>query len=80
MIRAQVVRGLRRTAELTGLASRLNHTSLSRVVVRASCGLGERDRTTQLLTASIETLVGVADPTSPDPGNVEAYGSEVNAE
>ncbi len=35
---------------------------------------GERDRVAQLLTASIETLAGLADPTSADPVIAEAYG------
>ena len=35
---------------------------------------GERDRTTHLLTTSIETLAGIADPTSADPATAEAYG------
>ena len=35
---------------------------------------GERDRAAQLLTASIETLAGLADPTSADPAIAEAYG------
>lgn len=35
---------------------------------------GERDRSTQLLTASIDTLAGQADPTAPDPSTAEAYG------
>jgi len=35
---------------------------------------GDRDRTTHLLTTSIETLAGIADPTSADPATAEAYG------
>ncbi|MBV8539133.1 MAG: helix-turn-helix transcriptional regulator [Pseudonocardiales bacterium] len=35
---------------------------------------GTRDRASQLLTASIDTLAGQADPTAPDPSTAEAYG------
>jgi transcriptional regulator with XRE-family HTH domain len=35
---------------------------------------GERDRTTRLLIAGIETLADLADPTSTDPAIAEAYG------
>jgi transcriptional regulator with XRE-family HTH domain len=35
---------------------------------------GARGRTTQLVTAGIETLAGLADPTSADPATAEAYG------
>jgi len=35
---------------------------------------GERDRATRLLTASIETLAGLADPTAANPVVAEAYG------
>ncbi|MGH3886578.1 MAG: helix-turn-helix domain-containing protein [Pseudonocardiaceae bacterium] len=35
---------------------------------------GERDRAGQLLTASIETLAELADPTCTDPATAEAYG------
>jgi hypothetical protein len=37
-------------------------------------GHGERDRTRQLLTARIETLAGLTDPTSANPAVAEAYG------